>query len=761
MAITLILFMFLAGLVYSRLFCWSPHGSMMCGLAGFTGDKPVDPEKLKILLLDNQTRGVHSTGMYGKQLFKSTDAAKEFIKQPAYMLAAKGATTIITHTRHATMGEHSKENAHPFKLKKKNVGTVIGTHNGWLVKELYEEMCEQCNFKEQPAIDSVAIYQHLINNNMDINSLADLEGAIALAYIYKQKLHLYRRDSKPLFIGEADEGIYYSSRTNGLEQIGVKGIHELDEHRLYVFNSSIIENQAAVKKPIVAMKCDQSPSFWDQKVFKSQEEQLEEKFPKWATEKKKKSSTRATIHTGYKHTHKKNGASGGKGQYSTTKSDVVYPSHSNKKAPFLDQTAYKELNLNPLFSHLEKTIIQNANIIKIDSVDGNAVEVDDFNAAFITGSVYSAVSGSALPFWLVKIQGTNIYGITDIEGNVSLKIPKNEIKDDMSILIIDPFNSTNYYATDIKYLKSGKVSEVAFLIPFRDSEEEDGDNRKYLWQSALLRRCFKETFQFSETESSHQVGSDKDVREHKGGNTQSQTSRCRQVYDKYAQRSPKNSEPVFRYSSDLSHIHIIFDGIDELKVPLLTDQTDILFPEIKCDSIGLPQDWSVLDVNQYTYFDLKRIYFEGDMHTMSTIKDHADSVYGPLKKSKASSVNDNFSETIGYKKSFDSYITDVDDDEFSTDFTTDCLKQLITMDKITLKGLQRSYDLGFSELRELQEMLEQVEHNMDTLTNEVDMRLALDNVRSFLSKLNYQKEQQLEQLEEYFPVDVNNVIETR
>jgi len=198
----------------------------MCGIIGYIGNKKASEVLLKGLLR-LEYRGYDSCGIgvvdNDKLIIKKNVGKVEEVAQKERFLDVGGCVS-IGHSRWATHGEVSKQNAHPHTDCKNEIAVV---HNGIIsnYKELKEKLIKKGHkFKSETDTEVVV---HLIEEelkkyenpsedeyiNAVKNAIKKLNGTYALAIINKNfpNILIGARNESPLMIGVDKSGYFLGS----------------------------------------------------------------------------------------------------------------------------------------------------------------------------------------------------------------------------------------------------------------------------------------------------------------------------------------------------------------------------------------------------------------------------------------------------------------------------------------------------------------------------------------------------------------------
>jgi len=180
----------------------------MCGLFGMFGNLEQNKkiELLKELAILNRSRGKDSVGFADIDeetntyyIDKVADDPVKFVNRFDFV----GGDCVIGHTRHATTGKVTDENAHPWLIQ-----NVIGCHNGFLLNDYeFYDYIQDIEKGEQEKGNNVEFdynvdSQYLLHLMSEYNHMGIADGYLNLSYwdTRNKNLYLVRYDN-PLHVG--------------------------------------------------------------------------------------------------------------------------------------------------------------------------------------------------------------------------------------------------------------------------------------------------------------------------------------------------------------------------------------------------------------------------------------------------------------------------------------------------------------------------------------------------------------------------------
>lgn len=233
----------------------------MCGIVGIIGDKQAAPQLLEGLQR-LEYRGYDSAGiatLTNGHIERRREEGKLVNLQNTLESSPLEGTVGIGHTRWATHGAPTTNNAHPHATEK-----VAVVHNGIIENyaEIKEELKElQCRFETDTDTEVIAhLVTHYLTQGDSPQDAADkalgrLEGAYALAIIFagEHDLMIGARQGTPLAIGYGDGEMFLASDSYALAPLTKKICFLEDGDRVAMTRSKVRIYNAGndnVKRPI-------------------------------------------------------------------------------------------------------------------------------------------------------------------------------------------------------------------------------------------------------------------------------------------------------------------------------------------------------------------------------------------------------------------------------------------------------------------------------------------------------------------------------
>ena len=244
----------------------------MCGIVGYTGAQQAAPILLSGLE-KLEYRGYDSAGLAVRDNEKPVEIIKARGRLRVLAEKTNDGSTLkgtcgIGHTRWATHGEPSVENAHPHCSDDRN---VVGVHNG--IIENYQELKDKLLRKGYQFYSStdteVAIklidyyYKKYVGTPVDAlnHAMIRIRGSYALAVMFKEypeEIYVARKDS-PMIIGVNEQESYLASDvpailkyTRNVYYIGNLEIGRLQKDKVTFYNLDGDE----IEKELVEVKWD-------------------------------------------------------------------------------------------------------------------------------------------------------------------------------------------------------------------------------------------------------------------------------------------------------------------------------------------------------------------------------------------------------------------------------------------------------------------------------------------------------------------------
>ena len=200
----------------------------MCGIAGWILKEKPSELFVYSLAYGMIERGEHSWGYFdGENIRKDVGPITQGLKAGDMLSLAA-----FLHTRHATTGAKTADNAHPFRI-----GDIVGAHNGMVYNHAELNQIHARNL----SVDSMHIFQHLA----DGLPLQELEGYGAIEFFKGGQWYVGACNGGDLEVAKLKEGrgLVWASTRDAIQaavfQAGweIEHFYSIAQGRLYRIDS--------------------------------------------------------------------------------------------------------------------------------------------------------------------------------------------------------------------------------------------------------------------------------------------------------------------------------------------------------------------------------------------------------------------------------------------------------------------------------------------------------------------------------------------
>ncbi|MGG4264412.1 glutamine--fructose-6-phosphate transaminase (isomerizing) [Peribacillus simplex] len=236
----------------------------MCGIVGYIGLN--DAKEILLKGLEKlEYRGYDSSGIALK-----TDAGVTIFKEKGRIADLRGAVdentiahTGIGHTRWATHGVPSRDNAHPHQS---NSGRLTLVHNGVIENYaiLKREYLKDVAFKSETDTEVIVqLIEKFVNDGMEVEeafrlTLTLLEGSYAIALLDAEndKTIFVAKNKSPLLIGVGKDFNVVASDAMAMLQVTDQFLELMDKEMVIVTNEKVtiknLSNEEVMRAPYTA-----------------------------------------------------------------------------------------------------------------------------------------------------------------------------------------------------------------------------------------------------------------------------------------------------------------------------------------------------------------------------------------------------------------------------------------------------------------------------------------------------------------------------